>query len=303
MIFSVQILGSSSATPTASRHPSAQVLNIHERLFLIDCGEGTQMQIKRYKIRNQRINHILISHLHGDHYLGLAGFIFTLHLFGRKTPLHVYANPDLQAILDMQLKVSDTTLNYPLIFHPLEHQTASIIYDDECLEIQAFPLLHRVPTHGFIFREKLQGRRIRKDVIQNQQLSTQAYNDLKSGLDLILPNGNCIPNNDLTLPPLSPRIYAYCSDTGYTEDYLQYITNADLLYHEATFMADKIESAREKQHSTTIDAANIALKAKAKKLLIGHYSARYDELQPLLDETRTVFPESYLAEEGVVFHV
>jgi ribonuclease Z len=301
MGFSIQILGSSSATPTASRHPSAQILNVNERLFLIDCGEGTQIQLRRFHIRHQRINHIFISHLHGDHYLGLAGLIFTMHLFGRKTALHVYANPELENILSLQLKVSETILLYPLIFHQLEPGSSGVIYEDEKLDVIAFPLLHRVPTHGFVFREKQNGRRIRKDALENMQIPTHAYNELKEGKDLVLPDGTTISNQKLTLDPHPSHSYAYCSDTGFTEDYLQYIDNVDALYHEATFMLDKETNAREKMHSTTVDAATIAAKAHVKKLIIGHYSARYDEL--LLEESKKVFPETYLAEEGIVFQV
>ncbi len=303
MGFYVRILGSSSATPTASRHPSAQLLNVNERLFLIDCGEGTQMQLRRFKIKTHRIKHIFISHLHGDHFLGLPGLIFTMHLFGRKEELHIYGNPELKKILDLLMLVSETTLQYPLIFHPINPDESSIVYTDDGVEITAFPLLHRVPTHGFVFRERNQGRRIRKDVIEEYQITSGHFSALKKGHDLLLPDGRTIPNHLLTLPPKEQRSYAYCSDTGYVESYIQYIKGVDTLYHEATFMKDREANAREKMHSTTSDAATIANMAGVKKLIIGHYSARYDDLMPVLLETRELFAETYLAEDGLIFQV
>lgn len=301
--FSVLILGSGSATPTAVRNPSAQVLNIHERLFLIDCGEGAQMQMRKCRVKHQRINHIFISHLHGDHYLGLAGLIFTMHLLGRKNSLHVYANPELETILSLQLKVSETVLLFPLIFHPIVAGAAGVIFEDDATEVTAFPLQHRVPTHGFVFREKPGKRKIRAELAQEMAIPMKSLKSLKDGEDLVTNDGRTIPNDALTMPPDTPRSYAYCSDTGYTEDYIHYIKGSSLLYHEATFMKEKEASAREKFHSTTIDAANIAKMAGVKKLLIGHYSARYDELLPMLAETRSVFPDSELADDGLVFGV
>lgn len=301
MGFSVRILGSSSATPTATRHPSAQLLNVNERLFLIDCGEGTQMQFRRYKIKHSRINHIFISHLHGDHYLGLAGLVFTMHLFGRKTPLHIYGNPELKVILDLQLKVSETTLLYPLIFHPLIPGETSVVFEDPCLEVTAFPLMHRVPTHGFLFKEKTSIRKISRAAVSSLKIPVERYQELRDGKDIILEDGTVIENNRVTNSPRKTLSYAYCSDTGYTDQFLDLICGVDALYHEATFMVEKEASAREKMHATTVDAARIALKSGAKKLIIGHYSARYDELEPVLAETRAVFPESFLAEEGAEF--
>jgi ribonuclease Z len=303
MGFYVRILGSSSATPTASRHPSAQLLNVNERLFLIDCGEGTQMQLRRYKIKTHRIKHIFISHLHGDHFLGLPGLIFTMHLFGRKDALHIYGNPVLKTILDLLTEVSETTLQYPLIFHPLLPGEAGMIYQDDATEVTAFPLLHRVPTHGFLFKERFIGRRIRKEAIAELNISSAHFNALKEGKDLLLPNGDLIPNHQLTCDPKQPRAYGYCSDTGYTTDFLPFIKGVDTLYHEATFMKDKEINAREKMHSTTHDAASMAIQAGAKKLIIGHYSARYDDLGPVLAEAKAIFQETYLAEEGLLFQI
>jgi len=258
MTFSVTILGSNSAIPTLQRNPSAHLLNANERLFLIDCAEGTQLQLRRFKVHFQRIRHVLISHLHGDHFYGLIGFLTSLHLLGRKEELHLYANPDLQQIIELQLAASRTSLIYPLVFHPLVSNNKELIYDSERLKVYAFPLLHSVPTHGFLFLEQ----------------------------------------HHSTMRVRQPRSYAYCTDTAYTEDIIPLIQGVDLLYHEATFLHEMAAIAREKTHSTALEAATIASKARVKKLLIGHFSARYDDLQPLLDEARSVFPETLLAIDG-----
>ncbi|MEI7491091.1 MAG: ribonuclease Z [Bacteroidota bacterium] len=263
MIFSVTILGSNSAIPTLQRNPSAHLLNANERLFLIDCAEGTQLQLRRYKIHFQRIKHVLISHLHGDHFYGLIGFLTSLHLLGRKDELHLYADEELRKIIDLQLAVSRTRLVYPLIFHPLIPNRKELIIDSERLQVYSFPLVHSIPTNGFIFIEK--------------HLSTVRIRH--------------------------PRSYAYCSDTAYSEEIIPYIQGADLLYHEATFLHEMSVSAHEKFHSTAYEAATIAAKAGVKKLLIGHFSARYDELQPLLDEAKSVFPHTELAEDGKKFDI
>lgn len=303
MSFKLTILGSSSAIPTLYRHSSAQVLNVNERLFLIDCGEGVQMQMRRYGIKFQRIDHIFISHLHGDHYLGLMGFIFTLHLLGRTKPLHVYANHGLLEILDIQLKFSDTTLLYPLEFHSLNPLTSELILETKDIEVYTISLEHRIPTVGFLFREKEKPRKLNKQLINSLKLSFEDIHKIKQGEGYTDADGITYSNEDLTLKPCVPATYAYCSDTAYTESLIPMIKNVRLLYHEATFMHDRVKNAREKFHSTTIDAATIALKAKVDRLLIGHYSARYDDLQPLLDETRTVFSNSMLAEEGKDYYI
>jgi ribonuclease Z len=263
MNFSVAILGSNSAIPTLQRNPSAHLLNANERLFLIDCAEGTQLQLRRYKIHFQRIKHVLISHLHGDHFYGLIGFLTSLHLLGRKDDLNLYANAELQKIIELQLAASRTTLSYPLIFHPLVSNVKELIYDSERLSVYSFPLLHSVPTHGFLFLE--------------QHHSAMRMRHARS--------------------------YAYCSDTAFSEDIIPYIHGVDLLYHEATFLHNMAANAREKMHSTALEAATIAGRAKVKKLLIGHFSARYDDLQPLLDEARTIFPCTELAEDGKKFDI
>jgi len=304
MSFKLTVLGCSSATPTLFRHSSAQILNVNERLFLIDCGEGAQMQMRRFKIKFQRIDHIFISHLHGDHYLGLVGFLLTLHLLGRKNELHLYANENLKRIIDLQFEVSETTLQYPLIFHAIEDKEPMLIYNDDNISVQTIPLLHRIPTTGFLFKEKIKKPKIRKEIMSNLSVPVEAYKEIINGSDFIdTLTGRVYKNKELTLQPANAVSFAYCSDTGYTESYLPLINKVDLLYHEATFMHDKISHAREKYHCTSIDAANIALKAAATKLLIGHFSARYDDLTPLLEEAQSVFKNTLLAEEGLTYEI
>jgi ribonuclease Z len=302
-IFTVTILGSSSASPTSERNPTSQLVNHREKLFLIDCGEGTQVQLRRNHIRFSRIEHIFISHLHGDHFFGLIGLISTMHLLGRNKELHIYAPPELEEIILLQLRVSKTTLIYPLIFHSTQAENPEKIMENEHLEVITLPLNHRVPTTGFIFREKTDLRKIDVEAVKKYKIPFGNFEALKTGNDYTTPEGKIIRNKKLTTDPPPVRSYVYCSDTAYFADIIPAIKGADLLYHETTFMADKAAAAAEKFHSTTLDAGNIAKKARVKKLIIGHFSARYDELQPLLDETKTVFPQTALAEEGLTFEV
>jgi len=304
MSFKLTVLGCSSATPTLYRHSSAQVLNVNERLFLIDCGEGAQIQMRRFKIKFQRIDHIFISHLHGDHYLGLMGLLFTFHLLGRTNQVHLYSDPDLKEIIDMQMEISQTTLLYPLVFHPIDSSASQTIFEDELITVKTIPLDHRIPTTGFIFSEKQKGRKIKKEVIANLDIPVEEYEHIKNGADFKdEKSGRIYINSELTIEGAKPVSYAYCSDTGYTESYLPLIKNVDLLYHEATFMKDREKNAREKFHCTSVDAATIAVKSGAKKLMIGHYSARYDDLNPLLEEAKQIFENTILAEEGMVYEV
>ena len=298
--FSVTVLGSSSAIPTLTRNLSAHLLNVNERLFLIDCAEGTQMQIRRYHIHFQRIKAIFISHLHGDHYYGLIGLLTSFHLLGRKDELHIYGPPLLEEIIDIQLKASQTKLLYPLKIHPVFDDSYRQIYEDDLMTVNAFPLQHSVPTVGFIFREKKQERKLRKEMISKIALPVREMTRIKKGEDFIDANGKVYKNEILTTDPPKQRSYAYCSDTSYNESIIPYIQNSNLLYHEATFMQDMLAAAKDKLHATASEAATIAMKANVKKLLIGHFSARYDDLEPLLKEARQVFEETYLAEDGAV---
>jgi ribonuclease Z len=303
MKFSVTILGCSSATPTSERNPSSQLINHNEKLFLVDCGEGTQVQLRRNHFRFIRIDHIFISHLHGDHFFGLVGLISTMHLLGRKKGLHIFAPPELEEVILLQLRISATTLAYPLHFHPTQAEGPALIMENNKIEVISFPLNHKIPTTGFIFREKPGLRSINTEAAKEYKIPFTVFEALKSGSDYTTTDGKVISNEKLTTAPAPSRSYAYCSDTAYYEAVLPIIEGIDVLYHETTFMADKAAIAAEKFHSTTLEAATIALKANVKKLLIGHYSARYDDLQPLLEETITVFPESYLTQDGMVFDV
>ncbi len=301
--FNLTILGCSSATPTSERNPTAQLLGHGEKLFLIDCGEGTQVSLRRMHIHFQRIRHIFISHLHGDHFFGLIGLVSSMHLLGRTKPLHIYGPPMLREILEMQLQASQTSLLYSLEFHPTQANEQEMIFEDEHISISSFPMLHRIPTTGFLFQEKPYERKIRKDVIELLQIPVHLIPKLRSGDDYTAPDGTVHPNSVITIDPPSPRTYAFCSDTAYFENIIPIVKGASLLYHETTFMNDRVANAADKFHSTTGQASTIAIKAGVKKLLIGHYSARYDNLQPLLDEARVLFPDTELAVDGCVFDI
>jgi ribonuclease Z len=301
MTFDLTILGSSAAIPTTTRNLSAHLLNVNERLFLLDCGEGTQLQIRKYKFHLQRIDNIFISHLHGDHYYGLIGLLTTFHLLGRKEGLNLFGPPLLMEIIDLQLKASNTTLFYPLLFHPVVSDSFQLIHEDEKITVHSFPVLHSVPTWGFLFREKKQERKIRKEMIGKLEIPVEDIPAIKRGGDFTDRSGTHYRNELLTLEPPAVRSFAYCADTAYSEKIIPFIKGSNLLYHEATFMQDMAGNAAEKMHSTTIEAATIAKKAGVKKLIIGHFSARYDDLQPLLAEARSIFPETCLAEDGSKF--
>jgi ribonuclease Z len=303
MVFEVSILGSSSATPIYQRHPTAQVLNIHERFFLVDCGEGTLIQLNRYKIKFHRINHIFISHLHGDHYLGLLGLLSTMHLQGRTIPIHLYCQAPLKEIIDIQLKYSETVLRFPIHYHMLDAKNPAVIFDDDDIEIRTIILNHRIPCTGFLFKEKPRLRKLQKDKLQQFDIPISVYQDLKNGKDYIDETGRVISNSELTTDPKNARSYAFCSDTCYDERILPFVNEIDLLYHEATFLSDKEDRAKETFHSTAAQAATIAKKANVKRLIIGHFSARYKNLYPLLDEAKEVFPDTTLAMEGDVFSI
>jgi ribonuclease Z len=301
--FNLTILGSSSATPTSERNPTAQLLAHGEKLFLIDCGEGTQVSLRRMHIHFQRIKHIFISHLHGDHFYGLIGLISSMHLLGRIKPLHVYGPSMLKEILDLQLKASLTTLLYTLEFHETQADQPEVLFEDDLIKVSSFPMLHRIPTTGFLFQEKPGERKIRKDVISLLKVPVHLIPKIKAGADYVAEDGFVHANSVITIDPPAPRTYAFCSDTAYFEDIIPVIQGADLLYHETTFMNNREINAAEKFHTTTGQAATIALKSGVKKLLIGHYSARYDDLQPLLDEARNVFPETELAVDCKIFDI
>lgn len=301
MSFSVTILGSNSALPTEKRFPTAQALNINEKIFLIDCGEGTQIQLRKFSIRFGKINHIFISHLHGDHYFGLLGLIFSFSLLGRKHDLHLYSHPQLEDILACQLKHYGDDLGFRIVFNHFEASRSETIYEDKLVTVESIPMKHRIPTAGFLFREKLKDKNIRKEMIDYYHIPIRDILKIKKGADFETEDGTLIKNEILTLPPSEPCSYAFCTDTVYNVEILDQIRNVDLLYHEATFGSDLEEQAAISFHSTARQAAFIAKQANVKKLIIGHFSERYKDITPLLKEARTVFPETYSAEDGEVF--
>jgi len=303
MHFSVTILGSNSALPTSDRNPTAQVLNVSERFFLIDCGEGTQMQLRKNKIRFSKINHIFISHLHGDHYFGLLGLFSTYGLLGRTSDLHIYAHKDLELLLTPQLNYSGNKLPYRLIFHHIDPSLNVIIYEDSKLTVSSIPLKHRIPTCGFLFQEKPANLHILREAIDFFNIPVMMIPSIKKGADFALPTGEVIENHRLTKKPCKPRSYAFCSDTLYNDKIVPLVKGVDLLYHEATFMNDQKKLAKKTYHSTAEQAALIADKAGVDRLIVGHFSTRYHDLQPLLKECRDVFPSSDLALDGLTFAI
>ncbi len=303
MTFSVTILGSSSALPTSSRFPSAHVLNAHERLFLIDCGEGTQMQLRRLRIKMSKINHIFISHLHGDHVLGLIGLISTFNLMGRKSDLHIFAHKELENNLFQNINFYVDEMQYKVVFHPIAPKKHQVIFDDGKIVVESLPLKHRVPSTGFLFREKKRLPNIKRETIAKYSLSLANIASIKDGEDFISPSGEVIPNSELTYHSLEPRSYAYCSDTAYSEKLIGLIKDVDLLYHESTFASSEEMLAKQTGHSTAAHAAMVALKAGVKKLIIGHFSARYGNVEPLLNEAKAIFENTYTVEDGDVFDI
>ncbi len=295
------ILGSSSALPTSERYPSAHVLNAHERLFLIDCGEGTQMQLRKNKIRFGKINHIFISHLHGDHVFGLYGLLSTLSLMGREKSIHLYAPENFRNILNLHLNDFDIHLGFEIDFVPLSGKDPVQILNDKYITVTAFPLEHRVPAFGFLFREKKSDRNIIKESIEKYQIPHVRIPAIKKGEDYFTSDGVKINNADITLPPSEPLSYAYCSDTRYFKRLASFVKSVTLLYHEATFDKSKEDLASVTGHSTTLDAAKTAMDADVGNLVIGHFSARYRDISFMVEEARTLFPRTFPAIDGTSF--
>lgn len=301
MQFELTILGCNGAIPAFDRHPSAQVVNYNGSVFLVDCGEGTQFQMIKYAIKRGRMDNIFISHLHGDHFFGLVALLTSFNLNWREHPLNLYGPPALMDILNLHFKHSETTLRYDIHFHPIIADKPRIIYEDSVISVETIILKHRLPTTGFLFREKQNLRKIIPAKITEYNIPYDYISGIKRGDDFVTEGGVTIPNKELTSVPLPPRSYAYCSDTVFTESYIEQIRGIDLLYHESTFIHAHAERAAETFHTTTKQAAHIAKTAGVKKLILGHFSARYENLEPLLYEAREVFAESYLAEEGKTF--
>ena len=296
--FELTILGCSSATPTSKRNPTAQLLNVAERFFLIDCGEATQIQLRKYKLKFQRINHIFISHLHGDHYLGLMGLISSMHLLGRTVELHLYCPAELQEIIEIQFKHSQSYIKFPIAYHFHKYIDNDLIFEDDRVEVRTIVLNHRIPCCGFIFKEKPLLANISKETIHLFQLTVEEIIAIKAGSDLTKRSGEVIKNAELVTSVKEPRTYAYCSDTCYDERVIELVKGVDLLYHEATFLQEMEARAKETFHTTALQAGMVAKKAEVKKLMIGHYSARYKDLEPLLAEAKSAFENSILAIEG-----
>jgi ribonuclease Z len=296
--FELLILGSSSASPTSDRNPSAQLLNIAERHFLIDCGEATQIQIRKYKAKMQAIDHIFISHLHGDHFFGLPGLLSSMHLLGRKQELNVYGPKELKHVVETINLASQTHLNYEIKWHATEANGMNLIFEDEKVEVYSFPLKHRIFCTGFLFKEKPLSRKIDKYILEKLNISLADIHALRAGMDVTNLNGELIKNKDATIDPPKSRSYAYCSDTVFDLDLISYITGVDVLYHESTFLDDQLERAKKTFHTTAKQAADIANKAGVKELLLGHFSARYRDLKEFLDEAKPIFENCVLATDG-----
>ena len=300
-MLALTILGNNSAIPAFDRNPTSQILQTHDEKYLIDCGEGTQMQMTRYKIRRSRINHIFISHLHGDHYFGLIGLLTSMGLLGRTQDLHLHAPAPLEEIINLQLKVADTTLPYSLFFHPLISE--GLIVDDSKITVHCFKVQHRITCWGFLFKEKKNPRKIDAARVKSYEIPEAFYKDLQLGKDYKTKKGTIIPNEEVTIEASKAKSYAYCADTIYDENIAEKVKGVDLLYHESTYLKDLPERAAARFHSTTVQAAAIAKLAEVKKLLIGHFSSKYETLDQFLLEAKEVFDETELALEGICYKI
>jgi len=301
--FEVTILGSNSAIPIHGRHHTAQYLKIQNHNFLIDCGEGTQLRLQKFRLKAQRLEAIFISHLHGDHYLGLVGLLSSMHLQGRTKDLHLYAPPQLSEIITVQLRYSQTTFQYNLIFHPLEMDETVLIFENSKITVTTIPLQHRIPCVGFLFKEKQHPYRIIKENLPDD-INREEIIQLKEGKDVLDKNGKVKYSlKQLTHPGRRSRSYAYCTDTLYIPELAETLKGVDLLYHEATFLTEKELWATNTYHSTAGQAAKLAFDAGIGKLIIGHFSARYKDLSPLQKEAQEIFKNSHLAIEGQTFSI
>ncbi len=295
--FELTILGCGSALPTMQHAPTSQVLNVREKLFMIDCGEGTQLQFRRARLRFNRLNQIFISHLHGDHCFGLIGLISTLGLLGRTGDLTIHSVPELEKMLRPQLNYFCKDLSFEVIIKPFDHTKHEVIYQDRSVTVSTIPLEHRVPCAGFLFEEAQNDLHLDGETIKFYNIPVKELAHIKKGADYITESGVVISNNRLTKPAKASRKYAFCSDTAYKEDIIPIIKNVDLLYHEATFLEEDKPRAKETKHTTASQAAEIALKADVKKLILGHYSSRYSDDALFLAEATKVFPHTILANE------
>lgn len=301
--FELHILGCGSALPTTRHFPTSQIVNVRDKLFMIDCGEGAQLQFRKSRLKFSRLNTIFISHLHGDHCFGLLGLISTLNLLGRTAELHIYSPKGLEELMTPMLDFFNHQMTYKVLFHEFETKEQSLIYEDRSITVTTIPLRHRMPCCGFLFAEKQRPNHILRDMVDFYQVPVYELNRIKNGADYITPEGEVIPNNRLTRPSNPPRRYAYCSDTLYLPSIVEQIKGVDLLFHEATFAEEDAPRAKETFHTTASQAAQIARDAEVKKLLIGHFSARYDDETLLLEEARAIFTATQLAKETLCVSV
>lgn len=303
MKFEIYILGSGSALPTLERGCTSQVVNLRENYFLVDCGEGTQLQMRKFKISASKINHIFISHLHGDHYLGLIGFISSMNLLGRTQDLYLYANERLKDIIDQHLEVADTRLNFRLHFFPLSYEGKKVIMENKYMRIYSFPMKHRIPTCGFLFEEKERELRLSKQAIADYNIPVARLAGIKKGEDYITPEGKLIKNNLMTLAPEPTYSYAFCSDTTYSKKVIEAIKGVHTLYHEATFLEDLKDRAKKTCHSTALQAAKVASEAGVHQMFMGHFSVRYKTFRDFEQQAREMFRESHVVNDGDVIRI
>ncbi|WP_158976343.1 ribonuclease Z [Cellulophaga sp. L1A9] len=296
------ILGCYAATPRTMTNPTSQVLEIKNHMFLIDCGEGTQVQLRKHKIRFSKINHIFISHLHGDHFFGLPGLVSTFRLLGRDAELHIYGPKGIEEAIHLLLKLGNSWTNYKLIFHELTSKESELIYEDDKVTVKTIPLNHRVYTNGFLFQEKLAARTLDVEAAESYDIEVCYYQNIKNGRDITLDDGRVIPNDELTFDPPKPKSYAFCSDTAYKPDIVPLIKNVDVLYHESTFLEAQAALAPKTKHSTAKEAALIAKQANVGQLILGHYSTRYKSIDLFQEEALEVFDHVLLADDGKVFN-
>lgn len=300
-MLNLQILGSGAATPTLSRGVTAQYLNFNERKILIDCGEGTQLQLRKFKVKFQRIQYIFISHLHGDHYLGLFGLLSSMHLLGRKTDIHIFAPPELEQIMELQFRLTYVKLNFNLIFHSVEVKEKTLMFEDNSIEVFAFPLKHRIPCYGYLFKEKKKERGIIKYKIDELKLSIAEIVQLKRSNDVTRDSGEVLNYLELTHEPPKEQSYAFCTDTKYIESLKEIVKDVDILYHEATFTHDLLDRAKATYHTTGKQAATLAKNANVKQLILGHFSQRYGDTSEIEQEAKAIFENTKCVRDGDQF--
>ncbi len=295
------VLGCYAATPRTLTNPTSQVLEINNQVVLIDCGEGTQVELRRHKIKFSRINHIFISHLHGDHFFGLPGFISTMRLLGREKELHVYGPKGIKEAITLLLKLGDSWTNYPLLFHELSSKESELIFEDSKISVTTIPLDHRIYTNGYLFQEKIGKRKLNIEAAEEYGIDKAYYQNIKNGKDITLDNGEVIANSTLTFDLPKPKSYAFCSDTIYDESLAEKIKDVDVLYHESTFLESEAELATKTKHATAMQAAKVARDANVRTLILGHYSTRYKSIALFKEQASTIFPNVLLADDGKTF--